>query len=433
MQGIDSSNVQPAETYRTEQTNRLRHTKRLGQTEGLRHCDRIRPNIMQGIDSSNVQPAEVNKILLSSDLEKDIIPLQMKEGSDIALIRKMVQNDEQPDRDLMSQGSTEFKRLCELLPALKIMNNILRVRININNRDVWSIVCPKEMRPLVIEQHHTQHHSGINKTYQRIKLTWYWPGMVSQVRRAVNSCEICQATKHSRDIKTDYQQRLFAGRPWQVLSLDLVGPFQKTPRGNTMILVISDHFTRWKDAIAIPNGTTITIVETLEKQVFNYFGLPERIHTDRGAQFEGQLMKDLCKLWKVDKSKTTPYHPQGNGVVERGNKDLGNSLRSLLLERDDEDWDLVLPHLTRSLRGVPHSFTGETPNFLMFGRELTLPDNLLAGSSEEMCSREDYAAKIYNRLTEAYELLRDKQQEIRKSDRQQPPLFSERGSSLDPK
>ena len=162
---------------------------------------------------------------------------------------------------------------------------------------------PKEMRSLVIRQYHTQHHSGINKTYRRIQLTWFWPGMVGYIRRAVNSCEICQSAKHSRDTQVQSQQRLFAGRPWQVVSLDLVGPLQKTPRGNSMILVISDHFTRWKDAIAIPDGTAITIVETLERQVFNYFGLPERIHTDRGAQFEGQLLKELCQLWKVDKSK----------------------------------------------------------------------------------------------------------------------------------
>jgi transposase InsO family protein len=365
----------------------------------------------------------IQKMTLSSDHRQEIIPLQSREGSELGLIRRMIAEGNTPRKELINQGSTEFKRLCELMPIMKIMDGILKVRTRINNRDIWTIICPKEMRPLVIRQYHTQHHSGINKTYQRIKLTWFWPGMVGYIRRAVNSCEICQSAKHSRDTQVQSQQRLFAGRPWQVVSLDLVGPLQKTPRGNSMILVISDHFTRWKDAIAIPDGTAITIVETLERQVFNYFGLPERIHTDRGAQFEGQLLKELCQLWKVDKSKTTPYHPQGNGVVERGNKDLGNALRAALLNRDDTDWDLVLPYLTRSIRGMPHSLTGETPNYLMFGRELTLPDTLVSGVEETSISREEYAVLIHNRMTEAYDTLREKQANIRLADHQQPPAF----------
>ena len=91
------------------------------------------------------------------------------------------------------------------------------------------------------------------------------------------------------------------------------------------------------------------------------------------------MTDELCDIWGIQKTRTTPYHPQGNGVVERGNKDLGDALRSLLLHRDDTDWDILLPQIMRSIRSSPHSVTGETPNFLMFGRELALPDTLTLG------------------------------------------------------
>ena len=83
-----------------------------------------------------------------------------------------------------------------------------------------------------------------------------------------------------------------------------------------------DHFSRWQDAIPIPDATA-----TLDQRIFCYLGLPQQLHTDQGAQFESQLMEELCILWKVDYTHTTPYHPQSNGMVERGNRSVGDSLK----------------------------------------------------------------------------------------------------------
>ena len=147
---------------------------------------------------------------------------------------------------------------------------------------------------------------------------WYWPGLTADTRRLVNSCEVCQAAKHSNPLANPNRQQLQAGRPWQVVSLDLVGPFPTTARGHTIILVFLNYFTRWRDAIPAQNDSAETIAEILEERIFCYFGIPERLHTDQGAQFESKLMAELCALWGISKSRTTPYHPQSNGVVERG-------------------------------------------------------------------------------------------------------------------
>ena len=144
----------------------------------------------------------------------------------------------------------------------------------------------------------------------------------------------------------------------------------KTPRDNEWILVLTDHFTRWQDALPLPDSTAVTVAEALETRVFAYFGLPEEIHSDRGPQFEGDLMAELCSLWRVTKTRTTAYHPQSNGVVERNNRTLGDALRSLLLNYDEpqENWDQLLPQLMRSFRATPHSSTEETANYLMLER-----------------------------------------------------------------
>jgi len=133
--------------------------------------------------------------------------------------------------------------------------------------------------------------------------------MTRDVRLRVRKCEVCQASKHGRSTETAGRRRLHAGRPWQVVAVDLVGPIPTTVRGNNWILVLTDHFTRWADALAIPDTSAPTSARALDQQVFCYFGLPEQIHTDQGAQFQSQFMSDLCRTWGVNQSWTTPYHP----------------------------------------------------------------------------------------------------------------------------
>ena len=135
-------------------------------------------------------------------------------------------------------------------------------------------------------------------------------------------------------------------------------------------------------------------------------------------------MKELCTLWNVEKTHTTPYHPQSNGIVERNNRGLGDSLRALLLDKGQDEWDVLLPHLMRAFRSTPHSATGETPNFMMMGREMRLPDQLLyANEGTEETPHQEYAQELQERLTRAHELLRETQREIRTSDDEEPPLF----------
>ena len=195
-------------------------------------------------------------------------------------------------------------------------------------------------------------------------------------RRIIRSCDVWQAAKHGGTKGPRGRQRLHAGQLWQSMAVDLVGPMPETSKGNRWILVLVDHFTRWQDALAIPDATAPVVAATLNKRVFCYMGLPEQIHTDHEAQFKSQLITELCQLWGVNKTRTTLYHPQANGMVERNNKGLGDSLQAMLLGGGQEEWDVLLPQLLRAYRGTLHTATGETANMMMLGRELKLPDQL---------------------------------------------------------
>ena len=288
----------------------------------------------------------------------------------------------------------------------------------------WCLICPRPNRYNVIWSTHSLAHSGVHRTTNRITLSWYWPGLTADVRRLVKSCEKCQVAKHGRNHASKSRQYLHTGRPWQKVAIDLVGPMPRTRKGNKWILVLTDHFTRWQDALAITEATTPVIANMLDERVFSYLGLPESIHSDQGAQFESCLMKELCALWNIDHSRTTPYHPQGNGVVERLNRGLGDSLRTLLLDKGVDEWDTLLPQLMRAFRGTPSATTGETANLMMLGRETRLPDQLQNPPQAEKHTTNEYTQDLLERMNFTHNLLQERQEKIHSESSEEPLLFN---------
>ena len=107
------------------------------------------------------------------------------------------------------------------------------------------------------------------------------------------------------------------------------------------MLVITDHFSKYTETFALPDQKAATIPEVLVNKWFHVHGEPQEIHSDQGTNFNSELIKQVCELYGITKTRTTPYHPQGDGQVERFNKTMMNIVYSLL-EKADE-WDDVLP------------------------------------------------------------------------------------------
>jgi len=162
------------------------------------------------------------------------------------------------------------------------------------------VVCPAAIRSKLIWDTHKQAYAGVQKVLAKLQLRCYWPRMGRDMRLRVRQCKICQASRLGRLPGEAGRRRLYARKPWQVVVVDLVGPMLLTPRGGSWILVLTHHFTRWADALAIPDASAPAVARVLDQYVFCYFGLPEQIHSDQGAQFQSQLMSDLCCCWGVN-------------------------------------------------------------------------------------------------------------------------------------
>lgn len=135
--------------------------------------------------------------------------------------------------------------------------------------------------------------------------------------------------------------------------------------GNQYLLVAQDYFSKWPFAIAMPDQTAERIVKILRDEVFTLVGPPQKLHSDQGRNFESRILADLCKAFGVKKSHTTPYHPMGDGLVERMNRSLLTLLRTHV--EKDSKWEEHLQLLLFMYRTTRHATTGVSPYEVLFG------------------------------------------------------------------
>jgi hypothetical protein len=156
---------------------------------------------------------------------------------------------------------------------------------------------------------------------------------------------------------------------------------------------------------AMPNQEAATVAQVLTKEFFSRYGVPTFLHSDQGSNFESVLFAEVCKLLGIDKTRTTPFHPQSDGQSERNIKTLG---RMIAMSADEQSmWDEYLPFLSMAYRATPHAGIGLTPNFMMFGREISMPVDIMMGAcpGQEM-SHVLYVQKLQSRLEYAYSMAR---------------------------
>ncbi|GBL99975.1 Retrovirus-related Pol polyprotein from transposon 17.6, partial [Araneus ventricosus] len=236
---------------------------------------------------------------------------------------------------------------------------------------VQQIVLPKSKREYVLRMAHElplAGHLGEQKTKQRIKYSFFWPGIKKDVKEFCQTCKQCQVRRAItyRD-RIPIQPVVRPENPFEVWSVDCIGPLEPpSRRGHRFVICAVDTCTRWAEAIPVKKITAKTTCDVLMK-IFTTTGFPEVICTDQGTNFTALLTKEFLKLIGAAPRFATPGHPESMGTVERWNKTLKEMLNKNIQDHG-RDWDLHLPYLLFAYREVPHGTTGLSPFQLVYGR-----------------------------------------------------------------
>ncbi|KAJ8369382.1 hypothetical protein SKAU_G00094100 [Synaphobranchus kaupii] len=275
------------------------------------------------------------------------------------------------------------------------------------------VVLPRAFQPDVMRQMHEGQvggHFGVERTVAWLQTRYFWYQMREDVALWCGTCTSCASKARPRKTPQAPMGTVRVGAPMEHIALDIMGPLNKTERNNNCyVLVIQDYFTKWVEAFPLPNERAVTVAEVLASEWMCRYGAPQTLHSDQGRNFESEVFQKMCTLFGIKKTHTTPFRPQSDGQVERFNATLQKILATTA-EQCHWDWDLMIPYAVMAYRATKHSATGFTPNFMMFGREVSEPVDLVAGlplDTDTAPSAPEYVQHTRERLELAHRIARD--------------------------
>jgi len=298
-------------------------------------------------------------------------------------------------------------------PFLTLKDGVLCRRFDDNHglTQLLQLIPPPLHREELLRQIHTGmtgNHMGVKKTLAQLQRRAYWVGWRPQALRFCQKCPECATYFRGRPPHSGPMQEMVIGTPLDRVGIDLTGPHPRSRRGFTYNLTYIDHFSKWAEATPLRNKEATTVVNALVTKIIPITGLPRQILSDNGREFRNLILDELSKRLGIDRCFTSPYTASTNGTTERLHRTL-NSMLAKVVSTSQKDWCEHLPSVMTAYRSSVHSSTGFSPNFLMFGRELNAPIDLVLGRPDELqyLGMNDFAERKLSLLESAYSMARE--------------------------
>ena len=272
-----------------------------------------------------------------------ITALQLEDVTCVTVL-EWIRSDSFPPWTEVKSLSPELRFLWHHRNNLSVDTNGVIWRKRSSNSHQLQLLIPKAGRQELFLAYHASlfgGHLGRTRTLARLSHRFYWSGISDNVGDWLRQCTICMKRK-SPTGRHHPLGNIPTGHRWDRIAKDIFDVCDPTPDGYRYILVIADYFSKWTEAFPIKDQRADTVADVLVNKIILRFGMPFVIHSDQGREFENGLMKLLCSLLGCVKTRTAPYHPESDGMVERFNRTCLMMLSMFVNDRRDI-WHELLP------------------------------------------------------------------------------------------
>uniref|UniRef100_A0AAZ3RP99 Gypsy retrotransposon integrase-like protein 1 n=1 Tax=Oncorhynchus tshawytscha TaxID=74940 RepID=A0AAZ3RP99_ONCTS len=231
------------------------------------------------------------------------------------------------------------------------------------------VIEAERKRQIFLECHFNDigHHLGQKKTVHRIQSKYYWLGIVKDVVDWIKVCETCQHTERNKNM-TRTVRPIKVDAPWEILGIDIFGPFQKTQQGNSSVVIVTDYFSKWVEAFPIQKRDALSVARCISTSIFR-FGAAKTVLSTQSVDFCDEVTKHLCNRWnvvqRVSAVELNPLHDHSSGLLKE-------AITQVVAEKQAE-WDDFLDPVLCLFRTTINPTTKFTPYSLMFNRKTILP------------------------------------------------------------
>lgn len=324
---------------------------------------------IQVIDSNQFDPKQV-RICEEPDKE----PFQ---ASNYVLDKGLDMEAEQGKDDELVEIKASCLRDSKKEKRYIVIDNILYYITDVDDDPVCRLYVPKHLRLMVIKQYHDENgHMGVQKTFEGIRMKYFWPHLFKELYQYVNDCVTCQ-TRSLQKIRQPLQETELPPYAMAKVSLDLSGPYPTTMSNNKYIVSFVCWYSCFPEAFAVPDKTADTISYLILNEIFPRYGSMLQIVTDNGSENVNQVMKETLEALNIHHIKTSVYHPASNAKVERMHRTLADILAKRVWDSPNT-WDLHLNQALAAIRFNVNESTKFSPFHLLFNRDVVLPiDNIM--------------------------------------------------------
>ncbi|GFT62502.1 retrovirus-related Pol polyprotein from transposon 412 [Trichonephila clavipes] len=274
--------------------------------ENCRHCSRVETKYDYAIRQITTSTATPPDPWSDEKVRED----QMADPDIKPLIEFMESSSNKPSWQDISAYSPTTKQYWALWNSLHLRNGVLYRKFQSEDGKTfrWQLVLPRSRIPEVLKELHgspTGGHFGVMKTLHRVRERFFWGKVRADVEQWCKSCDACSARKGPKIRSRGKLHRYNVGAPFERIAFDILGPLPRTASGNKYLLVVIDYFTKWPEVYPIPDQEAPTVAEAVVQHWISRYGVPLQLHSDQGRNFVSAVLKGVCELLGIDKTKTT--------------------------------------------------------------------------------------------------------------------------------